>query len=83
VHRLHQEAEFLGQFLAHALDAAHELAALIAIDERNQPIADLEADQIDLLDVVPGQFALLRRHLRRGGRRRRSGLLRRACLLRK
>ena len=68
VHRLHQEAQLLGQLLAHALDAAHQFAALCAIDQRDQPVADLEPDEIDGLDVVPGQLALLRRAPRgRGG----------------
>ena len=70
MHGLHQEAELLGQLLAHALDAAHQLAALIAVDERNQPVADLESDEIDLLDVVPAKLAFSV-----GGRR---GRLRRA-----
>ena len=53
MHGLHQEAELLGQLLAHALDAAHQLAALIAINQRDQPVADFETDEIDGLDVVP------------------------------
>ena len=41
----------------------------VAVDQRDQPIADLEADQIDRLDVVPGQLALFGGHGgRRGGR---------------
>jgi hypothetical protein len=59
VHGLHQEAEFLGQFFAHALDAPHQFAALIAVHQRNEPIADFEADQIDGLHIVPGQLLLL------------------------
>src|SRR6202044_3459943 len=59
VHGLDQEAEFLRQFLAHSLDAPHEFAALIAVDQGNQAIANLQADQINRLDIVPGQFLLL------------------------
>jgi len=33
VHRLNQEAKLFGQLFAHALDAPHEFAALIAVDK--------------------------------------------------
>ena len=56
-HGRDQEAELLGQPLAHALDPAHELAVLVLVDQRYQAIADVEADGIGLADVVPGQLA--------------------------
>ena len=58
MHRLDQKSEFFGQFLAYALDAPHQLAALRAVDQRDQPIADLETDEVDRLDVIPGQLPL-------------------------
>ena len=67
VHGLDQKAEFLGQLLAYALDAPHQFAALIAIHQRNQPVTHLEADQVDGLDVIPGQFLLLRWDRRSSG----------------
>ena len=58
MHRLNQETELFRQFLAHPLDASHEFSALIAVDQRDQAIPDLEPDEIDRLDVVPGELLL-------------------------
>ena len=62
VHGLDEEAELLGQLAAHGLDARQQRPGLIAVDERDQAIADLEADQVDGADVFPAELAV-------GGRR--------------
>ena len=59
VHRLHQEAKLLRQLAAHAANACQQFAALALVDQRHQPEADFESDQIHRLHVVPGQLALL------------------------
>jgi len=59
VHGLDQEAELLGELLAHAADARHQLSALGTVHERDQPVADLQADDVHRLHVVPGELALL------------------------
>ncbi|MNP14163.1 hypothetical protein D3C76_1064760 [compost metagenome] len=66
VHGGHQEAQVLRQLLAHALDPRQQLAALVAIDQRDQPIADLQADHVDGGDVVPTQLLGFQRALWRG-----------------
>ncbi len=43
-------------FLRTPFDPIHQLAALVAVDQRDQPIADLQTDDVDRLHVVPGQF---------------------------
>ena len=48
-----QESEFLGQLLANALDTRHQRAIALRIDQRNQSVTNLEADQIDGIDVLP------------------------------
>src|SRR4029078_683948 len=58
VHGLNQEAELLGKLSAHGLDAAEQRAGLVAVDERDQPVADLEADQIDRANLVSTQLLL-------------------------
>ena len=45
VHRLHQEAELLRELAAHGLDAREQGPGLVAVDERDQAIADLEAER--------------------------------------
>ena len=59
MHRLHQEAQLLRELAAHAANARQQLAALRLVHQRHQAEADFQADQIDRLHVVPGQFALL------------------------
>ena len=59
MHRLHQEAELLRQLAAHAADARQQFPALGLVDQRHQPEADFQSDQIHRLHVVPGQLALL------------------------
>ena len=80
VHGLDEETELLGQLAPHGLDAREQRAALVAIDERDQAIADLETDEIDGADVFPAELAIrrgrfvLRRRFR--GRRRAAGFTR-------
>ncbi len=74
VHRLHQEAEFLRQLLAHTLDPVHQLAALLAVDQRDQAVAHLEPDHVDRLHVLPGEFPDLAALIRAGQRLHRLGL---------
>ena len=56
VHGLHQEAELLRELAADAADAGQQVAALGAIDQRHQAIADFEADRVHRTHVFPGQF---------------------------
>ena len=60
MHRRNQEAQILGELLAHALDPRQQLAALVAVHQRDQPIADLQAHQIDRIDVLPAQLLAFR-----------------------
>src|SRR3569833_1903108 len=72
MHRGHEEAQFVRELLAHALDARHELPALILVDQRDQAITDLEADGVDGHHVVPSEFLGFDRRRRQDlrGRRR-------------
>ncbi|MNS64075.1 hypothetical protein D3C72_971890 [compost metagenome] len=56
VYRRNQEADVLGQLAAHALDARHQFTALVAVHQRNQSIADFQAQRIDRAQLVPAQF---------------------------
>ena len=76
VHGLDQEAQLLGDLLAHALDARHQLAALLGVHQRDQAITDFEAQRVFGTHVVPAQLR------GRGGRARCSLLPRRGLLLR-
>lgn len=67
----HQEAQVLGQLLAHALDPCQQLTTLVAVDQGNQAIADFQADHVDRGYVIPAQ--LLGFH--GAGRRRQQFLL--------
>ncbi|MNO54039.1 hypothetical protein D3C76_445010 [compost metagenome] len=66
VHGGHEEAQVLRQLLAHALDPRQQLATLVAIDQRDQPVADLQANHVDRRDVVPAQLLGFQRTLWRG-----------------
>ena len=72
MHRLNQESQLLGEFLAHAFYAVHQFTALISVNQGNQPIPHLEADDVYRLHIVPGQLALFRRDLRDSCRELRS-----------
>ena len=63
VHRGNQEADILGELAAHALDAGHQFAALVAVHQRDQAVADFQPERIDRAQFVPGQL---------GGRGRRD-----------
>lgn len=65
VHRGHQEAQLLGQLLAYALDSRQQLPALVAVDQRDQPVADFQADHVHRGDIIPAQFLDLLGALRR------------------
>ena len=68
VHRRRQEADVLRELLAHALDARQQVALARLVDQRDQPVADLQAQRVDRLQVVPAGFGVGRRGLRRPGR---------------
>ena len=55
-HGLHQKAQLCGQFFAHAFDTAHQFAAGFNIHQRNQTVANFQANQVHLIDVVPIQI---------------------------
>ena len=55
-HRLHQKAQLCRQFFAHPFDTAHQFTAGFRVDQGNQTIANFQADQIDLVDIVPVQI---------------------------
>ncbi|MNQ61029.1 hypothetical protein D3C85_753350 [compost metagenome] len=56
MHRGHQEAQILGQLLAHPLDPRQQLAALVAVHQRNQAIAHFQADHVDGRHVIPAKL---------------------------
>ncbi len=56
VHRCRKETDFLRELLAQAADALEQFAVLAAIDQRDQPVADLETEHIDRGDVGPAGF---------------------------
>ncbi len=56
VHGGHQKAQVLGQLLAHALDPREQLAALVAVHQRDQAVADFQADHVDRGHVIPAQL---------------------------
>ncbi|KAG1449215.1 hypothetical protein G6F57_016679 [Rhizopus arrhizus] len=56
VYRGDQEADVLGQLATHALDPRHQLAALVGVHQRNQPVAHFQAQRIDRAQLVPAQF---------------------------
>ncbi|MNZ55842.1 hypothetical protein D3C78_737780 [compost metagenome] len=65
MHRRHEKAQILGQLLAHALDPRQQLAALVAVHQRDQPVTDLKADHVDRGDVIPAQLLGFHGALRR------------------
>src|SRR6185437_13327678 len=65
--RRDQEAELLRELAPHPAHPAEEVAALTLVDQRDEPVADLETDEVDGADILPGELAGLRR-LRRGFR---------------
>ena len=85
VHGLDQKTEILRELAPHALDPAEQRPVLIAIDEWYEAVTDLETDEIDGRQIVPGQLGLLcdRRRLGLGrldGRSRRASLQVIACV---
>ncbi len=56
VHGRDQEAHVLGQLAAHALDARHQLAALVGIHQRDQPVTHFQSQRIDRAQFVPAQL---------------------------
>ncbi|AHG33440.1 hypothetical protein BBQ_3538 [Burkholderia pseudomallei MSHR511] len=62
-----QEADFLRELLADALDPLEQFAVGVLVDERNQPVADFEAERIDQRHVFPRRLVAVGRQ--RGGRR--------------
>jgi hypothetical protein len=68
VHRRGQEADFLGELLAQPADALEQLAVLALVDHRDEAVADLEPEHIDLRDVVPARLQVVG-----GGHRRLCG----------
>ena len=56
VHRRRQKSDLLCKLLANRFDPPQELAVLALVDQRNQPIADLEAEHINRHQVVPAHF---------------------------
>jgi hypothetical protein len=58
VHRRRQETHVLRKLLAHALDAAEQIAAALRIHERDQAVADFQAQGVDGGEVVPARFGI-------------------------
>ncbi|MNR10336.1 hypothetical protein D3C85_1265830 [compost metagenome] len=56
MHGRHQEAQVLGQLLAHALDPRQQLPALVAVHQRNQAITHFQANHVDRRHVIPAQL---------------------------
>ena len=53
---LDQKAQFGRQFLSDTFDSTHELATGFRVHQGNEAVADIEANQVDLVNVVPVQF---------------------------
>ncbi len=53
-----QKAHFLGELAAHALDAGEQVALAAFVHQRDQPVAQLQPQQVHGLQVVPGGFAI-------------------------
>ncbi|EXI76710.1 MAG: hypothetical protein AW07_00109 [Candidatus Accumulibacter sp. SK-11] len=77
MNRRHEKANVLRELLADTADAAQQLAILRLVDQRNQPVADLEPENVERRHVRPARFLHLARHRRccRDGQRRRRLLL--------
>ena len=58
-----EEAQLRGQLFPHAPDPGHELASGVAVDQGHEPIANLEANQIHRIQIVPVQFLATRKGL--------------------
>ena len=55
-HRLNQEAQFSGQFLADPFDAWHQLTTGFRVHQGNQTIPNFQTNQVHLVDVIPIQL---------------------------
>ena len=53
-----QEAHFLRKLAAHALDAGEQVALAALVHQTDQAVAQLQAQQVHGLQVVPGGFAV-------------------------
>ncbi|MNG03500.1 hypothetical protein D3C84_865850 [compost metagenome] len=56
MHGRHQETQVLGELFTHTLDPRQQLPTLIAIHQRDQAVADLQANHVDRGHVVPAQL---------------------------
>ena len=55
-HRLNQKAQLGRQFFPHAFDSTHQLPTRFGIDQGDQSITNFQANQIDLIDIIPIQL---------------------------
>ena len=67
MHGGNQEAQVVRELAAHAFQPCQQVAVLVLVDQRDQPIADLQAERFDRAQLVPAQFG--------GGRRRGAAAL--------
>ena len=58
MHGRGQKANFLSKFFANAFDAAEQVALAVFVDQRDQAVAQLQAQQVHRLHVVPAGFAV-------------------------
>ena len=56
MHHRRQIAHLLGEFLANTADTPQQLAILLKIDHRNQPVTHFHAQRIFQLDIGPAGF---------------------------
>ena len=69
VHRRRQETHVLCKLLAHSLDSGQQVALARLVDQRDQPVADLQAERVDWHEVIPGRLGVRLRGLGRARRR--------------
>ena len=53
---LYQKAQFSREFFTNALDSWHELPTRFGVNQGDQAVANLQANQIHLINVIPVQF---------------------------
>ncbi len=63
MHGRRQEADLLRELAAHALDAGEQVALAVLVHQRDQAVAEFQAELVHRLQVVPAGFAVA---LRRG-----------------
>ena len=56
--RRRQKADVLRELAANALDPVEQVALPVLVDQRDQAVTQLQAEQVDWLQIVPGGLAI-------------------------